>query len=106
MNGEMVVADLADVEAMLAARQPTIVKEWTMADFPEVKTSKDEMALTRGMTAFVRHAAIECHVVAGRGVNLDQILAEWSKSSKRAQVAAASARSLERDGWKFRRRWY
>lgn len=80
MNGEMVVAkDLADVEAMLAARQPTIVKEWTLADFPEVKTSKDETALTRGMTAFVKARCNQCHAVAGHGVNLGPDLAESIK---------------------------
>ena len=48
MNGEMVVAkDLADVEAMLAARQPAIVKEWTLADFADVKTTKRRAALAR-----------------------------------------------------------
>jgi len=80
MNGEMVVAkDLADVEAMLAARQPAIVKEWTMADFPEVKTSRDEAVLTRGMQAFVKARCNQCHVVAGHGVNLGPDLAESVK---------------------------
>jgi putative heme-binding domain-containing protein len=80
MNGEMVVAkDLADVDAMLAARQPTIVKEWTLGDFPEVKTSKDEMAITRGMTAFVKARCNQCHVVAGHGVNLGPDLTQSVK---------------------------
>jgi hypothetical protein len=69
MNGEMIVAkDLADVDSMLAARQPTIVKEWTLDDFPDVKTSKEETTLTRGMTAFVKSRCNQCHVVAGHGV--------------------------------------
>src|SRR5213080_4859484 len=54
MNGELVVAkDLADVEAMLAARQPAVVKEWTLADFPDVSTTRDEPAVMKGMQAFV-----------------------------------------------------
>lgn len=80
MNGEMVVArDLADVEAMLAARQPTIVKEWTLDDFADLKTSKEEMALTRGMQAFVKARCNQCHLVAGHGVNLGPDLAESVK---------------------------
>jgi putative heme-binding domain-containing protein len=80
MNGEMIVAnDLADVEAMLAGRQPTIVKEWTLDDFPEVTTSRDEAALARGMTAFVKARCNQCHVVAGHGANLGPDLAESVK---------------------------
>src|SRR6185312_13985228 len=80
MNGQMVVAkDLADVEAMLAERQPTIVKEWTLSDFPEMATSRDEAALARGMTAFVKARCDQCHVVAGHGVNLRPDLAESVK---------------------------
>ena len=80
MNGDMVVAKvLADVESMLASRQPTIVKEWTLDDFPDVKTSKDESALTKGMTAFVKARCNQCHVVAGHGVNLGPDLVESVK---------------------------
>lgn len=80
MNGEMVVAkNLADVEAMLAARQPTVVKEWTLDDFPNVPTSRDDAALARGMTAFVKARCDQCHVVAGHGVNLGPDLVESVK---------------------------
>jgi putative heme-binding domain-containing protein len=80
MNGEMVVAkDLADVEAMLAARQPTVVKEWMMADFEEVQTSRDEQVVMRGMQAFVKARCNQCHVVAGHGVNLGPDLTESAK---------------------------
>jgi putative heme-binding domain-containing protein len=80
MNGEMIVAkDLADVEAMLAARQPTIVKEWILADFPDIKTTKEDAALARGMTAFVKARCNQCHVVAGHGVNLGPDLVESVK---------------------------
>src|SRR5205085_8456857 len=62
-----------------AARQPTIVKEWTMVDFPELKTSRDDAALARGMQAFVKARCSQCHVVAGHGVNLGPDLAESVK---------------------------
>jgi putative heme-binding domain-containing protein len=87
MNGEMIVAkDLADVEAMLAARQPAIVKEWTLADFPDVKTTKDDASLARGMTAFVKARCNQCHVVAGHGVNLGPDLVESVKKLKGWQL--------------------
>jgi len=89
MNGEMVVANnLADVESMLAARQPTIVKEWTMADFVDLKTSKDEMTLTKGMTAFVKARCNQCHVIAGHGVNLGPDLAESVKKLQGQKLLA------------------
>jgi putative heme-binding domain-containing protein len=79
-NGDMVVAkDLADVEALLAARQPTIVKEWTLADFPEVELKRDEHAVMQGMQAFVKARCNQCHVVAGHGVNLGPDLIESVK---------------------------
>jgi putative heme-binding domain-containing protein len=87
MNGEMIVAkDLADVEAMLAARQPAIVNEWTLANFPEVKTTKDDATLARGMTAFVKARCNQCHVVAGHGVNLGPDLVESVKKLKGRQL--------------------
>src|SRR5260221_8991717 len=87
MNGEMVVAkDLADVEAMLAARQPAIVKEWTLADFPDVKTTKDDATLARGMSAFVKARCNQCHVVAGHGVNLAPDLVESVKKLQGRQL--------------------
>lgn len=89
MNGEMVVAkDLADVPAMLAARQPTVVKEWSLADFPEVPLKEpaakssakpDEQAVMRGMQAFVKARCNQCHAVAGHGVNLGPNLVESVK---------------------------
>lgn len=83
MNGEMIVAtDVAEAEAMLAARQPTTVKEWTLNDFPEVRTSRDEMVLARGMTAFAKARCNQCHVVAGHGVNLGLDLAESIKKQQ------------------------
>jgi putative heme-binding domain-containing protein len=80
MNGEMIVArDLADVEAMLAARQPAIVKEWTLNDFAGIKTSRDDATLMKGMQAFVKARCNQCHVVAGHGVNLGPDLVESVK---------------------------
>ena len=91
MNGEMVVAkDLADVEAMLAARQPTIVKEWTLADFPEVDNQHaTKQTLMQGMQAFVKARCNQCHVVAGHGVNLGPDLAESVKKLQGREAAAS-----------------
>jgi putative heme-binding domain-containing protein len=86
MNGVMVVAkDLADVDAMLAAAQPVIVKQWTMADFAgfaKLARGHDEATLMRGMQAFVKARCNQCHVTAGHGVNLGPDLAESIKSLK------------------------
>jgi putative heme-binding domain-containing protein len=86
MNGVMVVArDLADVESMLAAARPEVVKPWAMADFAGLATidrSRDEAALMRGMQAFVKARCNQCHVVAGHGVNLGPDLVESAKTQK------------------------
>ena len=77
MNGQMVVArDAAQAEELLAACRPTIVKAWTLADFPEVATARDEAALTRGLHAFAKAQCTQCHVAAGHGVNLGPNLVE------------------------------
>jgi putative heme-binding domain-containing protein len=87
MNGEIVVAeDLADVEALLAARRPTVVREWTVNDFADLKTSHDEPALMRGMQAFVKARCNQCHVVAGHGVNLGPDLVESVKKLQGRQL--------------------
>ena len=74
MNGVMVVAnDLADVESMLAASQPKVMREWQMLDFNDFKTSAGkptENTLISGMQVFVKARCNQCHVVAGHGVNL------------------------------------
>lgn len=86
MNGEIVVAeDLADVEAMLAAREPRLVKQWAMADFQdfaEVARDHEEQVVMRGMQAFVKARCNQCHVVAGHGVNLGPDLTESIKKYK------------------------
>lgn len=80
MNGQMVVAkDAAEIEELLAACKPTIVKAWTLDDFPSVSPSRDEAALTRGMHAFAKAQCTQCHVAAGHGVNLGPNLAESVK---------------------------
>lgn len=89
MNGEMVVArDLADVEAMLAARRPTIVQEWKLGDFADLRTSREEAARTKGMQAFVKARCNQCHVVAGHGVNLGPDLAESVKKLQGTKLLA------------------
>ena len=86
MNGVMVVAnDLADVDSMLAAARPAIVKEWKMADFADfarIARGHDEPTVMRGMQAFVKARCNQCHVVAGHGVNLGPDLAESIKTLK------------------------
>ena len=80
MNGQMVVAkDAAEVEELLAACRPTIVKKWTLDDFPTVQTSTTENTLIRGMHAFVKAQCSQCHVAAGHGVNLGPNLIESIK---------------------------
>lgn len=80
MNGQMVVAkDAAEVEELLAACRPTIVKKWTLDDFPTVQTSATEDTLLRGMHAFVKAQCSQCHVAAGHGVNLGPNLIESVK---------------------------
>jgi putative heme-binding domain-containing protein len=83
MKGDMVVVEkLEDVSAMLAARKPTIVKEWQLADFPELTSARNELAVMRGMQAFVKARCNQCHVVAGHGVNLGPDLKESIKKYK------------------------
>ncbi|MCA9084001.1 MAG: HEAT repeat domain-containing protein, partial [Planctomycetaceae bacterium] len=84
MNGVMVVADNpADVEAMLAAAQPQVVKEWKLTDFSSSDVaagiSGDEAVLTRGMQAFVKARCNQCHVLAGHGINLGPDLSDVQK---------------------------
>lgn len=80
MKGEIVVArDLGDVERMLAARRPTVVKEWTMADFPGFTSRRDEASVMRGMQAFMKANCHQCHAIAGHGINLGPDLAEVAK---------------------------
>ncbi len=86
MNGVMVVAsDASSAQALLAASQPKIIREWTMADFAEFEKlarPHDEATVARGMTAFVKARCNQCHVVAGHGVNLGPDLAESVKKLK------------------------
>jgi putative heme-binding domain-containing protein len=86
MNGVMVVApDASSAASMLAASQPTVVKEWKMsdfADFAKVVREPNDASLARGMTAFVKARCNQCHVVAGHGVNLGPDLAESIKTLK------------------------
>lgn len=72
MKGDIVVADdLKNVEAMLAARKPTFVKDWKMSDFADFpKLKHDEKTVMRGMAAFVKARCNQCHVVAGHGIPL------------------------------------
>lgn len=80
MNGGIIVAnDLSEVDAMLAARKPTIVQEWKLTDFAGLKTQDDEKTMMRGMQAFVKGNCNQCHVVAGRGINLGPDLTEIGK---------------------------
>lgn len=80
MNGNMVVAaNRAEAEKLLAARKPTLVREWKMADFNDFATRHDPETITRGMQAFMKANCHQCHVVAGHGVNLGPDLAKVSE---------------------------
>ncbi len=74
MNGVMVVAkDLSEVDAMLAAAQPKIIRQWQMLDLHDLRSvdqPADEKRLMAGMQAFVKARCHQCHVVAGHGTNL------------------------------------
>lgn len=83
MKGEMIVAsNSAEAEKLLAASKPGIVKQWTMADFPEVVTRKDDATLGRGMQAFVKANCHQCHALGGHGVNLGPELCDVFKRYK------------------------
>lgn len=83
MKGDMIVAESeAQAESLLAARKPSIVKEWKMTDFENVETKADEETMMRGMQAFVKARCNQCHVVAGHGVNLGPDLSDVSKRFK------------------------
>jgi putative heme-binding domain-containing protein len=78
----VVAEDAAAAEALLAASQPQVVKEWTMADFADfarLSRPHEEATVTRGMQAFVKARCNQCHVVAGHGINLGPDLAESVK---------------------------
>ncbi len=80
MKGQMVVADdLKDVEAMLAAQEPQIVREWKLTDFDDPQIQHDEQTVMRGMQAFMKARCHQCHAVAGHGVNLGPDLGDVVK---------------------------
>jgi len=84
MKGVMVVAnDIKDVDRLLAAEKPKIVKHWEMSDFADLPISQPhERNVMRGMAAFVKARCDQCHVVAGHGVNLGPDLKEVTKKYK------------------------
>lgn len=106
MNGVMVVAASdSDAEAMLAASQPRMIRNWTMADFAELPASpraKNEATLARGMVAFVKARCNQCHVVAGQGVNLGPDLTESVKTLKGAELLRQILEPSEKIHEKFR----
>lgn len=80
MRGDMVVAnDLSEVEQMLAAQKPAIVREWRLSDFDTVAVKDDEHTVMRGMQAFVKANCNQCHKVAGHGINLGPDLTDVAK---------------------------
>ena len=83
MRGTMVVAsDLKAAEALLAAAQPQIVREWKLVDFATLNLRDDERSLMRGSAAFVKARCNQCHVHSGHGVNLGP---ELTKIGERCQ---------------------
>ncbi|MCP4171274.1 MAG: c-type cytochrome [Fuerstiella sp.] len=83
MKGDIVVAnDLSEVDSMLAARKPAMVKEWQVTDFENVSVRDDEDTMMRGMQAFVKARCNQCHVVAGHGINLGPDLTDVAKRYK------------------------
>jgi len=91
MNGRMVVArDAAEAEELLAACRPTLVKAWTLDDFPAAAFAsvRDEALLSAGMHAFVKARCTQCHVAAGHGVNLGPPLTESVKRLRGRELLA------------------
>ena len=87
MKGDIVVANkLSEVESMLAAVKPAIVREWKMADFDAVEIKDDEETAMKGMQAFVKARCNQCHVVAGHGINLGPDLTDVAKRFKGAKL--------------------
>ena len=83
MNGVMVVAETTKAaEELLAAQKPTIVKKWTMADFPAFTSKTDDESIARGMQAFVKARCNQCHAIAGHGINIGPDLTETGKRLK------------------------
>jgi putative heme-binding domain-containing protein len=79
MKGDMVVAkNLADVPALLAARKPTVVAEWSMKDFAGITVKRDKETAARGLKAFTKAQCTQCHQVFGHGVNLGPDLCDVS----------------------------
>ncbi|MEZ6067511.1 MAG: GDSL-type esterase/lipase family protein [Planctomycetaceae bacterium] len=71
MNGTMVVAgNDAEAQAMLAAAKPTIVREWSLADFADFELPLGEESIIRGMQAYAKANCNQCHLHAGHGVGL------------------------------------
>jgi putative heme-binding domain-containing protein len=88
MKGEIIVAnDLNDVPAMLAARKPTIVKKWTLADLKDLPAANgEEKSVMKGMQAFVKARCNQCHVVKGHGTKLGPDLTEVAKRYKGQKI--------------------
>ena len=88
MKGNLVVAnDLSEVDAMVAAARPKIIKEWSMADFDGFQTPPPtDAGLTRGMAAFAKANCNQCHVLGGRGISLGPELKDTAKKFKGAKL--------------------
>ena len=90
MKGDLVIADSAEqAKKMLAARRPTVVKQWKMADFVGfdiVKLEHDEPTVMRGMQAFMKARCNQCHVIAGHGIGLGPELTKVAEQYKGAKL--------------------
>lgn len=84
MKGNLVVVnDLSDADAMIAAAKPKIVREWSMKEFQELPMRVvDDAVLMRGMQSFVKARCNQCHVVSGHGINLGPELTRISERFK------------------------
>ncbi|NNE01265.1 MAG: hypothetical protein HKN47_28460 [Pirellulaceae bacterium] len=90
MKGNMIVVDdLSDVDSMVAASQPRVVKQWQLSDFAEQQVAApNNENVMRGMTAFAKARCDQCHVLAGHGVNLGPDLKEVTKKYKGKKLLA------------------
>lgn len=87
MKGQMVVAE-NEVQAsqLVAASQPQVIKEWTMADFEDLEVFTGNEAVAKGMMAFEKARCDQCHKLAGHGVNLGPDLSDVRKRFRGNQL--------------------
>ena len=87
MSGIAVIAKTpSEAEKLLASRKPTIVRNWKLSDFENLKILNDERTIMRGMRAFTKARCLQCHQMSGHGVNLGPDLTKTHEKYKGAKL--------------------